>query len=192
MPTIHPTLARPTGALATLALALLLGACNGAKLGDQAPTEALAVRAWSEDELAAVLDLRELGATLQPSEDGEHLLLGGRPLPPEVLEANPHLAMGRSINLLRFAPELLEALSPEARAFIDLADANLLRDRLAEYGLTIAQVRDAWGSEGEVSLEQLLALAAELDAKPGIQTAATESTGLGLGSLLLLDLGVSP
>lgn len=173
----HP---RWRAALALAFAALALAACQGA---GPAPTDA-----WTEVQLAGVLDLSELGRALTIAPTGDHLLLDGRVLPADVLERFPYLTMGRSSNLLRFADDALAAMSPEAQAFVLRAAPGELRAGLAGYGLEMADLRAAWADRGEVDLAGLRAVAARLDGA-GLRSAAGRA---GAGTRLLADLGVAP
>ncbi len=167
-------------AAALAAAAVILAACQGAPAGAMPD-------AWSEAELSRVFDLAELGRELTIAPSGDHLLLDGRALPPEVLERLPHLTMGRSTNLLRFADDALEAMSPDARDFVMRAAPGELRARLAGYGLGMPDLRAAWGDGGELGLAGLRAVAARLDAG-----AARVGVAGAAGARLLADLGVAP
>jgi len=169
-------------AAALAAATVILAACQGGPAG-------LMPDAWSETELARVFDLAELGRELTVAPSGDHLLLDGRALPPEVLERLPHLTMGRSTNLLRFADDALEAMSPEARDFVMRAAPGELRARLAGYGLGMPDLRAAWGDGGQLALAELRAVAARLDA--GVARAGMGVAGAA-GTRLLADLGVAP
>ena len=167
--------------LATIGLvaSLVLAACQGdASVG--------APDAWTEAELAGVFDLTELGSDLVAAADGDHLVLGGRALPPALLARLPHLSMGRSLNLLRLSDDALSAMAPDVAAHLVGAAPGELRAHLADYGLGVADVRAAWGTTGTLDLAGLRAVAERLDAQVGLQGA-----GLGAGSRLLADLGVA-
>lgn len=177
-----PPRSRWAVAAALAAAAVILAACQSGPAG-------VMPDAWSETELARVFDLAELGRELTIAPSGDHLLLDGRALPPEVLERLPHLTMGRSTNLLRFADDALEAMSPDARDFVMRAAPGELRARLAGYGLGMPDLRAAWGDGGQLDLAGLRAVAARLDA-------GTARVGVGVagaaGARLLADLGVAP
>lgn len=166
-------------ALALLAAGLLLAACQGA---GGAPGDA-----WTEAQLAQVFDLGELGRRLTVAPEGDHLLLDGRALRPDLLERFPHLTMGRTTNLLRLSDDALLAMSPEAQAFVLRAAPAELRERMAAYGLGLADLRTAWGEAGTLDLAGLRAVAARLDAAGGGIGAAEAA-----GARLLADLGVAP
>jgi hypothetical protein len=180
----HAVARRATAVLAAILAATALVACQGATT---APEDG-----WTEAQLAQVFDLSELGSELSVAPSGDHLLLDGRRLPPEVVAAFPHLTMGRSTNLLRFADDALEAMAPEARAFVLRAAPGELRARLADYGLGLADLRAAWGDGGDLGLAGLLVVAAELD-RAGLRS-VTRSANVGTvpnGARLLADLGVT-
>lgn len=164
-------------ALSALLAAFALAACQ-AGVG-------AAEDAWSEAQLAEVFDLSELGASLTAAPDGDGLLLDGRRLPATVLERFPHLTMGRSLDLLRLAPDAVAAMAPRAAEFLVVASPAELRARLADYGLGLADVRAAWGSAGVLDLVGLRAIADRLDAAP------RPLAGPGAGTRLLADLGVA-
>lgn len=169
---------RAAAALAAGLAAFALAACqSGTALG---PADA-----WTEADLADVFDLGELGASLAPAPDGDGLLLDGRRLPAELLERFPHLTMGRTLDLLRLAPDAFAAMAPRAAEFLVAASPAELRARLAGYGLTVADVRAAWGATGALDLAALHALADRLDA--GLRPLA----GPGAGTRLLAELGVA-
>lgn len=180
--TMRPSAARAAAAL--IAAALALAACQGA---GTAPTDG-----WTEAQLAQVLDLGELGRHLTPAPDGQHLLLDGRALPPEVLERLPHLTMGRTTNLLRFGDDAIMAMSPEAQTFVLRAAPAELRARMATYGLGVPDLRVAWGESGTLDLAGLRGVAAALDAAAHGAGARGLATGAGPGARLLADLGVAP
>lgn len=165
-------------ALAAGLVAFALAAC-------QSDTALAPEDAWTEAELAGVFDLAELGTALAPAPDGAGLLLDGRRLPPDLLERFPHLTMGRHLDLLRLAPDAFAAMAPRAAEFLVAASPTELRARLADYGLTVADVRAAWGAGGALDLAALHAIADRLDA--GLRPLA----GPGAGTRLLADLGVA-
>jgi len=169
--------------LALAAAAVALAGCQG--VGGGAPGDA-----WTEAQVAQVFDLSELGRVMTVAPNGDHLLLDGRALLPEVLERFPHLTMGRSTNLLRFADDALAAMAPEAQAFVLRAAPAELRQHLAAYGLSLADVRGAWAANGEIDLAGLRTVAARLDAAVGRATSARQA-GDAPGSRLLADLGVA-
>jgi len=169
--------------LALAAAAVALAGCQG--VGGGAPSDA-----WTEAQVAQVFDLSELGRALTVAPGGDHLLLDGRALPPEVLERFPHLTMGRTTNLLRFADDALAAMVPEAQGFVLRAAPEELRQHMAAYGLTLADVRAAWSANGQIDLAGLRAVAARLDAAGGPATSARQA-GDAPGSRLLADLGVA-
>lgn len=183
-----PARRRPTGVrravLALAAAAVALAGCQG--VGGGAPGDA-----WTEAQVAQVFDLSELGRALTVAPAGDHLLLDGRALPPEVLERFPQLTMGRTTNLLRFADDALVAMAPEAQAFVLRAAPAELREHLAAYGLTLAEVRAAWTANGQIDLAGLRTVAARLDAAGGPAISALRASDAP-GSRLLADLGVSP
>jgi hypothetical protein len=181
VPSLPSAVARRAGAaIAALLVAMALVACQGAVT---APADG-----WTEAQLAQVFDLSELGRELVVAPSGDHLLLDGRRLPPEVVASFPHLTMGRSSNLLRFADDALEAMEPEARAFVLRAAPGELRARLASYGLGLADLRAAWGERGDLGLAGLLVVASDLD-RAGARTA--NSGTVPNGARLLADLGVT-
>jgi hypothetical protein len=180
-PSLPHAIARRAGAaIAALLAAMALVACQDAVT---APADG-----WTEAQLAQVFDLSELGRELVVAPSGDHLLLDGRRLPPEVVAAFPHLTMGRTSNLLRFADDALEAMAPEAQAFVLRAAPGELRARLASYGLGLADLRSAWGDHGDLSLAGLLVVAAELD-RAGLRPANAGT--VANGARLLADLGVN-
>jgi hypothetical protein len=109
---------------------------------------------------------------------------------PEVLERFPHLTMGRTTNLLRFADDALAAMAPEAQAFVLRAAPAELRQHLAAYGLALADVRAAWAANGQIDLAGLRTVAARLDAL-GVPATSARRAGGAPGSRLLDDLGVA-
>jgi len=166
-----------------LAIAVVAGAlvaCQG--VATTAPADA-----WTEAQLAQVLDLSELGRELRIAASGDHLLLDGRALDPALLARFPHLTMGRSSNLLRFADDALAAMSDEARQFVLRAAPAELRAALSGYGLGLDALRAAWGDEGTVDLAGLHAVATALD---GVAPAGV-ARGERPGARLLADLGVT-
>lgn len=169
--------------LALVAATFALAACQGVDGG--APGEA-----WSEKQVAQVFDLSELGRSLTIAPSGDQLMLDGRALPPEVIERFPHLTMGRSTNLLRFADDALAAMSPEAQAFVLRAAPAELRARLAEYGLAVSDLHAGWAASGEIDLAGLRSVAARLDAAAGASDAVRAAAG-SPGARLLADLGVA-
>ncbi len=171
------------GTMVALAAAVALAGCQG--VGGDAPGGA-----WTEAQVAQVFDLGELGRSLTVAPSGDHLLLDGRALLPEVLERFPHLTMGRTTNLLRFADDALAAMAPEAQAFVLRAAPSELRQNMAAYGLALADVRAAWDAAGEIDLAGLRTVAARLDAAGGADIAARQA-GATLGARLLADLGVA-
>jgi len=170
--------------LALAAAAVALVGCQG--VGGGAPGDA-----WTEAQVAQVFDLSELGRALTIAPSGDHLLLDGRTLLPEVLERFPQLTMGRTTNLLRFADDALAAMAPEAQAFVLRAAPAELRQHMAAYTLTLADVRAAWAANGQIDLAGLRAVAARLDAVGGPVTSALRAIDAP-GSRLLADLGVAP
>ncbi|MFU8887261.1 MAG: hypothetical protein ACNA8N_01520 [Trueperaceae bacterium] len=166
-----------------MAATFALAACQGVDGG--APGEA-----WSEKQVAQVFDLSELGRSLTIAPSGDQLMLDGRALPPEVIERFPHLTMGRSTNLLRFADDALAAMSPEAQAFVLRAAPAELRARLAEYGLAVSDLHAGWAASGEIDLAGLRSVAARLDAAAGASDAVRAAAG-SPGARLLADLGVA-
>jgi hypothetical protein len=182
-----PRAARRGWVVAAFALAaVVLAACQSG--GVTVPGDG-----WSEAQLAQVFDLSELGRELTIAPEGDRLLLDGRTLPPEALAAFPHLTMGRSTNLLRFADDALEAMSPEARAFVLRAAPGELRGRLQGYGLGLDDLRHAWGDHGRLDLSGLIAVAARLDQAPTSAASRLATTGAAMsaGARLLADLGVT-
>jgi hypothetical protein len=178
----HPrAVARRAGAaLAALVAAAVLVACQGVATP---PSDG-----WTEAQLAQVFDLSELGHELAIAPSGDHLLLDGRRLPPDLLASFPHLTMGRTTNLLRFGDDALEAMAPEARAFVLRAAPGELRARMASYGLGLGHLRAVWGDDGDLGLAGLLLLAADLDrASARIAPFGTAPSG----ARLLADLGVT-
>ena len=171
------------GVLALVGATLALAGCQG--LGGGAPGEA-----WSEEQIAQVFDLSELGRSVTIAPSGDHLLLDGRALPPEVLERFPHLTMGRSTNLLRLADDALAAMSPEARAFVVRAAPGELRARLSAYGLTPSDLHAGWAASGEIDLAGLRAVAARLDGAAGASRTVRGAADPP-GARLLADLGVA-
>jgi len=171
---------RLRAALAVVLLGGALVACQGTDAAG--PTTA-----WTEAQLAQVFDLSELGREIAVAASGDHLLLDGRALLPELLERFPHLTMGRSTNLLRFADDALEAMAPEARSFVLQAAPGELRDRLGGYGLGVADLRAAWGDVGTLDLVGLHAVADRLD-RAGLRVAGVSAAP---GARLLADLGVT-
>jgi len=169
-------------AAALAAATVILAACQGGPASTMSD-------AWSEAELARVFDLAELGREVTVAPSGDHLLLDGRALPPEALERLPHLTMGRSTNLLRFADDALEAMAPDARDFVMRAAPGELRARLAGYGLGMPDLRTAWGERGQLDLAGLRAVAARLDV--GVARVGVGVAGAA-GARLLADLGVAP
>jgi hypothetical protein len=168
------------GVLAALVLTAafaLLAACE--------QTPAASVRPWSVAEIAGVFDLAELGS-LTADPIARTLVLDGRPLPADVLERFPHMTMGRSKNLLRLAPDVILTMDPLARDFVLQASPDTLRDRLADYGLSVADLHAAWADGGDVDLDALHAIAARLDA-----TVSTANAAAPAGTRLLADLGVT-
>jgi len=186
MAAVAPARRRRTGVrrvvLALAAAAVALAGCQG--VGGGAPGDA-----WTEAQVAQVFDLSELGRVLTIAPSGDHLLLDGRTLLPEVLERFPQLTMGRTTNLLRFADDALAAMAPEAQAFVLRAAPAELREHLAAYGLTLTDVRAAWAADGQIDLAGLRMVAARLDAAGGPTTSARQA-GDAPGSRLLADLGV--
>jgi len=169
--------------LALVAVAFALAGCQGVDGG--APGEA-----WSEKQLAQVFDLSELGRSVTIAPSGDHLLLDGRALPPEVLARFPQLTMGRTTNLLRFADDALAAMSPEAQAFVLRAAPAELRARLAAYGLTVSDLHAGWAASGQIDLAGLRKVAARLDDAAGAADAVHATAG-SPGDRLLADLGVA-
>lgn len=169
--------------LALVGATLALAGCQG--LGGGAPAEA-----WTEAQIAQVFDLSELGRSLSIAPNGDHLLLDGRALPPEVLERFPHLTMGRSTNLLRLSDDALAAMSPEAQAFVVRAAPGELRARLSAYGLSVSDLHAGWAASGEIDLAGLRAVAARLDGAAGASRAARGAAD-SPGARLLADLGVA-
>jgi len=177
---LRSPLRRAVAPFALLLAFALLAACQ--------ETPSRSQTAWTAAELAGVLDLSELGRDLTADAEAGSLVLEGRPLPADVLERFPHLTMGRSKNLLRLAPDVILAMQPEARDLVLLASGHELRDRLADYGLTVADVQAAWGAGGEIDLAALRDLAARLDDR---SIASASTAAVPPGSRLLLDLGVA-
>jgi hypothetical protein len=177
---------RGSVAAAVALAALVLAACHAG--GVDVPGDG-----WSAAQLAQVFDLSELGRELTIAPEGDRLLLDGRTLPPEALASFPHLTMGRSTNLLRFADDALEAMAPEARAFVLRAAPGELRARLQGYGLGLDDLRHAWGDDGQLDLSGLIAVAAQLDRASPSVAARLAGTGAGAsaGARLLADLGVA-
>lgn len=169
--------------LALVAATFALAGCQGVDGG--APGEA-----WSEKQIAQVFDLSELGRSLTIAPSGDHLLLDGRALPPEVLGRFPHLTMGRTTNLLRFADDALAAMSPEAQAFVLRAAPAELRARLTTYGLQVSDLHAGWAATGQIDLAGLQSVAARLDGAAGA-TDALRATADSPGDRLLADLGVA-
>lgn len=169
--------AKPWATLAA-ALALVLTAC-------QSLPDAVRVNAWTEADLAGVFDLSELGSTLSIAPTGDHLLLGDRVLPAEVLERFPHMTHGRSHNLLRLSADALLAMAPDAATFLIQAAPAELRAQMSGFGLSLSDLRQAWGSTGELDLAGLLAAAERLD-----RASARTASGTGHGTGLLEALGV--
>lgn len=178
--TPRPTRWRWAGIGAALLATSLLAACQGG-----APANPGLV--WTTAELGQVFDLSELGRSLTIDPESSTLLLDGRALPPDVLEAFPHLTMGRSYNLLRLSQETLDAIAGEARLALVHASPSELHAYLAAFGLTIADVRAAWGSDGELTLAGIYQVAASLDAQPAAIGTATDP-----GQRLLDALGIVP
>jgi hypothetical protein len=168
---------------ALVAATLALAGCQG--VGGGAPGEA-----WSEKQIAQVFDLSELGRSLTIAPSGDHLLLDGRALPSDVLGRFPHLTMGRSTNLLRFADDALAAMSPEAQAFVLRAAPGELRARLSAYGLSVSDLHAGWAAGGEIDLAGLRAVAARLDGAAGASLAVRGAVQ-SPGARLLADLGVA-
>jgi hypothetical protein len=169
--------------LALVAAALVLAGCQG--VGGGAPVEA-----WTEAQIAQVFDLSELGRSLTVAPSGDHLLLDGRALPPEVVERFPHLTMGRTTNLLRFSDDALAAMSPEAHAFVLRAAPTELRARLAAYGLAVTDLHGGWAATGQIDLAGLRTVAARLNGAADA-TGTVRATADSPGSRLLADLGVA-
>ncbi len=175
---------RPRRALlALVAATLALAGCQG--VGGGAPS-----KAWTEAQVAQVFDLSELGRSLTIAPSGDHLLLDGRALPPEVLERFPHLTMGRTTNLLRFSDDALAAMSPEAQAFVLRAAPGELRARLSAYGLAMSDLHAGWAASGQIDLAGLQTVAARLNGAAGA-TSAARATADAPGARLLADLGVA-
>lgn len=176
--------ARATRWLAPLALVpLLLAACS-----DRLPSGLIVP--WSSAELSAVFDLTELGASLSVDAERGTLMLSGRPLPAEVIEALPHLSMGRTHNLLRFSDDLLEAIDGDVRFALTHAAPSELRAYLSDYGLTMGDLQRAWRDQGEVGWGALQQVVAQLDASSGLQ-ALQAGSALSAGQRLLADLGLA-
>lgn len=169
--------------LALVGASLALAGCQG--VGGGAPGEA-----WTEAQVAQVFDLSELGRSLTIAPTGDHLLLDGRALPSEVIGRFPHLTMGRSTNLLRFADDALAAMSPEAQAFVLRAAPGELRAQLSRYGLAVPDLHAGWAASGEIDLAGLRTVAARLD---GAAEASRVVRGAAdsPGTRLLADLGVA-
>lgn len=169
--------------LALVAATLVVAGCQGLDGGPPA-------EAWTEAQVAQVFDLNELGRSLTVAPSGDHLLLDGRALPPEVLVRFPHLTMGRSTNLLRLSDDALAAMSTEAQAFVQRAAPAELRARLSAYGLTMADLQTGWAATGQIDLAGLRSVAARLDEAAGasrVVSGAADSPG----ARLLADLGVA-
>jgi hypothetical protein len=166
------------GIVAALMVPLVLVACQGnPPIGGSI--------AWTYADLGLLFDLSELGTSLTIDPESSTLMLDGRPLPADVLESFPHLTMGRRYNLLRLSQEALDAMAGEARQTLVQASPSELRAYLAEYGLTMGDLRAAWGSDGELTLLDLQVIAAALDAQSaGLGTAAAH------GQRLLDALGI--
>ena len=169
--------------LALAAATLAVAGCQG--VGGVPPTGA-----WTEAQVAQVFDLSELGRSLTIAPSGDHLLLDGRALPPEVLERYPHLTMGRTTNLLRLADDALAAMTPEAQAFVLRASPAELRARLAAYGLAVSDLHADWAASGELDLAGLRTVAARIDGAAAATTAARPAADAP-GRRLLADLGVA-
>ncbi len=170
--------------VAVAVLALLLAACAEPSAGSTDPGGA---PPWTAAEIDAVFDLAELGTDLGLDPETGDLRLAGRPLPSELLEARPHLTMGRDRNLLGLADDALAAMHPDAARRLRLADPAELRRLLAGYGASVAAVSALRRDDGRVDLDEIRALAADLDRGPS--PAAASGAGRP-GARLLHDLGL--
>jgi hypothetical protein len=103
----------------------------------------------------------------------------------------PHLTMGRSTNLLRFADDALEAMAPEARAFVLRAAPGELRDRLRDYGLGLDDLRAAWGDDGDSTWRAWSRWRPRLDGRRPARPRRPRTRGAAAGARLLADLGVT-
>jgi hypothetical protein len=164
--------------IALLALSLVLAACRG-------DTTTNLPAAWTTADVSQIFDLSELGSSLTVDAETSTLLLDGRPLPADVLAAFPYLTMGRSHNLLRLSQDVLDAMDGGARLALLHATASELHAHLAEFGLSVADVQGAWGSDGELTLTTLRRIAEQLDSQTGVGIAADR------GQRLLETLGIN-
>lgn len=139
---------------------------------------------WTIEEVLHAFDLTELGS-LQLSEDGTEMLLGGRSVPEEIVPFLPK-SYGRSGNLLRLDDDVLLKLSPEVWQFVMFASADELRAAMAEYGVTREMLSDIWNINERVSLNMLHDFALTLNTSPSLQTSSGNA-----GDKLLQALGLA-